>query len=56
MSNSDQLNVKAVSDIYTEPGVEWWVRFFGLHLHPGSEATTVALATRAALTSIALLV
>jgi cyclopropane fatty-acyl-phospholipid synthase-like methyltransferase len=37
-----------VSDIYTDPGIEWQMRFFGTHLHPGSEATTVALATRAA--------
>jgi len=37
-----------VSDIYTEPGVEWHMRFLGLHLHPGYEDATVALAARAA--------
>src|SRR5262245_42739539 len=48
MSSSAGPSVRAVSDIYTEPAVEWQVRFLGAHLHPGSEEATVALATRAA--------
>ena len=48
MSNPDERSVRAVSDIYTEPGVEWQVRFLGTHLHPGFEEATAALATRAA--------
>jgi len=47
MSNPDERSVRAVSDIYTEPGVEWQVRFLGTHLHPGFEEATVALASRA---------
>ena len=48
MSSPDECSVRAVSDIYTEPGVEWQVRFLGTHLHPGFEEATAALATRAA--------
>jgi SAM-dependent methyltransferase len=48
MSSPAKPGVRAVSDIYTEPAVEWQVRFLGTHLHPGSEEATVALATRAA--------
>jgi SAM-dependent methyltransferase len=48
MSSPNECNVRAVSDVYTAPGIEWQMRFFGTHLHPGFEATTVALATRAA--------
>ena len=47
MSSPDERSVRAVSDIYTEPGVEWQVRFLGTHLHPGFEEATVALASRA---------
>lgn len=48
MSSPDERSVRAVSDIYTEPGVEWQVRFLGTHLHPRFEEATVALAARAA--------
>jgi sarcosine/dimethylglycine N-methyltransferase len=48
MSSPDAHRVRAVSDVYTEPGVEWQVRFLGTHLHPGFEEATVALASRAA--------
>lgn len=48
MSSPNERSVRAVSDIYTEPGVEWQVRFLGTHLHPGFEEATVALAARAA--------
>jgi SAM-dependent methyltransferase len=48
MSSPAGRSVRAVSDIYTEPGVEWQVRFLGMHLHPGFEEATVALAARAA--------
>lgn len=48
MSGPDKHSVRAVSDIYTAPGVEWQVRFLGTHLHPGFEEATVALAARAA--------
>src|SRR5215510_6613676 len=48
MRSPDERSVRAVSDIYTEPGVEWQVRFLGTHLHPGFEAATVALAARVA--------
>lgn len=48
MSSPAERNVRAVSDIYTEPTVEWQLRFLGTHLHPGSEEATTALATRAA--------
>jgi hypothetical protein len=48
MSTPDERSVRAVSDIYTESGVEWPVRFLGTHLHPGFEEATVALAARAA--------
>ncbi|MBI3798363.1 MAG: hypothetical protein HY268_15545 [Deltaproteobacteria bacterium] len=37
MSSPDEHSVRAVFDIYTEPGVEWQVRFLGTHLHPGFE-------------------
>jgi SAM-dependent methyltransferase len=48
MKSLEERGVRAVSDIYTEPGVEWQVRFLGTHLHPGCEEATVALAARAA--------
>jgi hypothetical protein len=48
MSKPDERSVRAVSDIYTESGVEWQVRFLRTHLHPGFEEATVALAARAA--------
>ena len=48
MSSLDERSVRAVSDIYTEPAVEWQVRLLGTHLHPGSEEATAALAARAA--------
>ena len=31
MSSPAGRSVRAVSDIYTEPAVEWQVRFFGTH-------------------------
>lgn len=48
MRSTDERNVRAVFDVYSEPSVEWQMRFLGTHLHPGSEAATVALAARAA--------
>jgi len=48
MSCLDERNARIVSNIYSEPGVEWQLRFIGTHLHPGSEEATVVLATRAA--------
>ena len=48
MSSPDERRVRTVFDIYTEPGVEWQVRFLGTHLHPGFEEATAALASRAA--------
>ncbi len=35
MSSRDERSVRAVSDIYTEPGVEWQVRFLGNTPAPG---------------------
>src|SRR2546427_54474 len=48
MSCLDERNARIVSNIYSEPGVEWQLRFFGTHLHPVSEEATAALARRAA--------
>jgi SAM-dependent methyltransferase len=48
MNSPAECHMRAVSDVYTELGVEWNVRFVGTHLHPGFEEATVALATRAA--------
>ena len=39
---------RTVFDIYDEPGMEWWLRVSGPHLHGGAEAATIALAQRAA--------
>ena len=47
MGSTDKHSVRAAADIYTEPGVEWYVRVCGTHLHPGVEEATVALAERA---------
>jgi hypothetical protein len=46
MNSPAERNVRAVSDVYTELGVEWQVRFLGTHLHPGFEEATVAIMAR----------
>ena len=38
---------RTVFEIYDEPGMEWWLRVSGPHLHGGAEAATIALAQRA---------
>lgn len=38
---------RTVAEFYDDPGMEWSLRSVGLHLHPGSEEATAALAARA---------
>ncbi len=44
-SNRDLF--RSVGEFYAEPGMAWYLRAVGPHLHPGSEDATVALAARA---------